>query len=127
MASEQGRRVAGGRRLRLFGGGSAIAGLWFLFRPQALDRVGQFIATIVVSRQIDYSLNAGMGFEKNAIVYFDTNYGDTEAHRVILRDKINAIPGVSMVSRSNPPASYSGGMRGDILVYRDGQKEIKPP
>ena len=35
------------------------------------------MATILVSKQITYSLNKDMGFKKDAIVHFSLNYYDT--------------------------------------------------
>lgn len=83
------------------------------------------MATILVSKQIHYSLNKDMGFKKDAILYFNTNYYDTvRNHKNVLMDKLKAIPGISMVSLcTNPPSSnstWSGTMK-----YKDGKKEIE--
>ena len=84
------------------------------------------IATLIVSRQIHYSLTADMGFKKEAILYFDTNYNDPVGNRkFILRDKVAALPGVAMVSLSNTPASNDGGIRGAALKYKSGNREIE--
>src|SRR5690242_9479631 len=51
------------------------------------------IATIIVAKQIHYELNKNMGFKKDAIIYFGTNYRDTSvAKRKLLLQKFNAIP-----------------------------------
>ncbi len=83
------------------------------------------IATILVSKQISYSLNKDLGFKKDAILYFSTNYKDTVAsHRFILMDKLKAIPEIAATSLSNTPPSsnntWSTGMK-----YKDGKKEIE--
>jgi ABC-type antimicrobial peptide transport system permease subunit len=83
------------------------------------------MATILVSKQIHYSLNKDMGFKKDAIIYFNTNYYDTvQTHRAVLMDKLKAIPGIAMVSLcTNPPSSnntWSGTMK-----YKDGKREIE--
>lgn len=83
------------------------------------------MATILVSKQINYSLNKDMGFKKDAIVYFQTNYYDTiQSHKSILLDKLKAFPEIKLISLgTNPPASnstWSGTMK-----YIDGKKEIE--
>lgn len=66
--------------------------------------IAQFfiIATVMVSKQINYSMNADMGFQKEAIVNFDLPFGnnDTAAdvHRRQLLHEIEAMPEVAMVS-----------------------------
>ena len=64
--------------------------------------IAQFfvIATVMVSKQINYSLNADMGFRKDAILSFDVPRQDTVAnHRTQLLNEIKSIPGVQMASR----------------------------
>ncbi|MBV9963483.1 MAG: ABC transporter permease [Parafilimonas sp.] len=64
--------------------------------------IAQFfvIATVMVSKQINYSLNADMGFRKNAVLSFDMPRQDTVAgHRTVLLNKIKAMPGVQLASR----------------------------
>jgi predicted permease len=64
--------------------------------------IAQFfiIATMMVSKQINYSLNADMGFRKDAIISFDVPRQDTIAnHRTQLLAAIKNIPGVQMASR----------------------------
>jgi predicted permease len=64
--------------------------------------IAQFfvIATVMVSKQINYSLNADMGFRKDAIISFGLPRKDTVAiHRSVLLNDIKAIPGVQMASR----------------------------
>ena len=62
--------------------------------------IAQFfiIATIMVSKQINYSLNADLGFKKDAILSFDVPRDTAIAHRVQLLNEIKNIPGVQMVS-----------------------------
>jgi len=83
------------------------------------------IATILVSRQISYSLNKDLGFKKDAIVYVSTNYHNpTPNNRFVFMDKLKAIPEIAMVSISNSPPSsnntWSTGMK-----YKDGKKEVE--
>ncbi len=83
------------------------------------------MATMLVSKQIHYSLNKDMGFKKDAILYFNTNYYDTvRSHKYVLLDKLKAIPGIAMVSLcTNPPSS--GSTWSGTMKYKDGKKEIE--
>ncbi len=83
------------------------------------------MATILVSKQIHYSLNKDMGFKKDAILYFNTNYYDTvRNHKSVLMDKLKAIPGIAMVSLcSNAPSS--GSTWSGTMKYKDGKKEVE--
>jgi putative ABC transport system permease protein len=89
--------------------------------------VAQFLimATILVSKQISFSLNKDMGFKKDAIVYIDTSYNDTaKSHKITLLNMIHNIPEIKMVSSSyNPP--NSGNTSFESMKYRDGEKEIE--
>ncbi|MEP6949894.1 MAG: FtsX-like permease family protein [Ginsengibacter sp.] len=82
------------------------------------------MATILVSKQITYSLNKDMGYKKDAIIHFSLNYYDTvKSHKYVLMDKLKYIPGISMISLSNnPPSSYS--TWSNTVKYKDGKKEI---
>ena len=82
------------------------------------------IATLLVSKQINYTLSKDMGFKKNAVIYFG-NYTDTSsAKKKLLMNKLNAIPGVAMASLSmDPPASQSTWI--GKMKYQDGKKEIE--
>ena len=83
------------------------------------------VATLLVSKQISYTLHKDLGFKKEAIIYFETNYNDTDPdHRFVLLNKIKAIPGIALVSLANTtPSANSHGTR--ILTYRDGKKEVE--
>jgi putative ABC transport system permease protein len=83
------------------------------------------MATILVSKQIHYSLTKDMGFKKDAILYFDTNYYDTvRTNKYVLLDKLKTIPGISMISIStNPPSSNN--TWSSTMKYKDGKKEIE--
>jgi putative ABC transport system permease protein len=68
------------------------------------------IITVLVSKQIRYSLNKDLGFKKDAIVFFEPNPARlSRANTGVLVQKIKAIPGLQMVSRSYGPPSYKGG------------------
>lgn len=83
------------------------------------------MCTMLVSKQISYSLHKDMGFKKEAILYFYTNYYDTaNSNRLNLVNRLKAIPEISMVSLcSSPPSSNS--TRSGTLKYKDGKKEIE--
>lgn len=83
------------------------------------------IATIIVSKQISFSLNKDMGFKKDAIVYFNINHRDTsKTDKKVLLEKLNAIPEIAAVSLSNTPPS-SNNSWSSTLKYKDGKKEIE--
>lgn len=83
------------------------------------------IAAILVSKQISYSLNKDLGFKKDAVLYFATNYRDTVAGRKnVLLDKLKAIPEIAMISLSNTPPS-SNSTWSSTMKYKDGKKEIE--
>lgn len=92
--------------------------------------IAQFfiIGTLMVSKQIHYSLNSDMGFNKEAIVNFFTPRGprdSTTVHKLsLLQSKIEAIPEVKMVSRGFLTPADDGAAFGNI-TYFDGKKEIK--
>lgn len=83
------------------------------------------MSTVVVSKQITYSLNKDMGFKKDAVLFITTNFYDTVSnHKFQLINKLKAIPEIAMISLcTNPPSSHntwSGPMK-----YTDGKKEIE--
>ncbi len=83
------------------------------------------IATILVSKQINYSLNKDLGFKKDAILYFNTNYYDTDkTHIGVLMERLKAIPEVAMVSRANNPPSINSTWS-STMKYNNGKKEIE--
>lgn len=83
------------------------------------------MATILVSKQIHFSLNKDMGFKKNAILYFTTNYYDTvSSHKTMLMDKLKSIPGIVNISLcTNPPSSNN--VWSSTMKYKDGKNEIE--
>jgi len=82
------------------------------------------MATILVSKQINYSLNKNMGFKKDAIIHLSINYYDTvKIHRYIFMDKLRHIPGIAMLSLSNNPPS-SNSSWSNTIKYKDGKKEV---
>lgn len=83
------------------------------------------IGTILVSKQISYTLNKDLGFKKDAIVYLKTNYYDTvQSNRFVLMEKLKAIPGIAMVSLGNDPPSGNS-IWTSTMKYKDGKKELE--
>ena len=88
--------------------------------------IAQFfvIATVMVSKQINYSLNADMGFRKDAILSFGLPRQDTIAnHRSVLLNEIKAIPGVKMASRGFLTPADEGAAFTDISYAGSDYKE----
>jgi putative ABC transport system permease protein len=62
--------------------------------------VAQFfiIGTVLVSKQIHFSLNKDLGFRKDAIINFETPFDTIASHSVKLLNEVNAIPEIELVS-----------------------------
>jgi putative ABC transport system permease protein len=83
------------------------------------------IATILVSKQISYSLNKDLGFKKDAVIYISTNYRDTIPNRrFVLMDKLRSVPEIAMISLSNTPPT-SPNTWTSTMKYKDGKKEVQ--
>jgi putative ABC transport system permease protein len=72
--------------------------------------IAQFfiIATMVVGKQIRFSLNKDMGFKKEAIININTpfNYQHPDNKQFVLQEKLKAIPGIQQMSLAGlPPAN----------------------
>lgn len=92
--------------------------------------IAQFlvIATLVVSKQINYSLNKDLGYKKDAIVYFHTRwnfFSTTPDHRrFALYEKLKAIPEIEKISLSgSSPASYSTSTT--TMTFDNGKKKVE--
>jgi len=81
------------------------------------------IATLLVGKQISYELNKDMGFNKEAVLYFQTNHRETRQKKDLLLDKLRSLSGIAMVSVATDPPS-TGGTWSSTLKYYDGKKEI---
>jgi len=116
--------------------GSGNTGRLFFRKTLTVSQfvIAQFfiMATLIVGRQIHYELTKDMGFKKNAIIYFGTNYRDTStAKRKVLLAKFKAIPEIANVSLAGFPPSTPGAL-GFNLRYKtakldiDSEVRIKP-
>lgn len=84
------------------------------------------MATLIVGRQIHYSLNTDLGFKKEAIVYFDVpfNWQNPDNKQLVLLNRIRSIPGIEIASIGAEPPS-SPGFATTTMKYKDGKKEIE--
>lgn len=87
--------------------------------------IAQFfvIATIMVSKQINYSINADMGFNKDGIINFETPRDTVAAHNRQLLNAINAVPEVALAS-TGFFAPADEGVAYTNISY-EGRKDLK--
>ncbi|HJS53187.1 MAG TPA: FtsX-like permease family protein, partial [Chitinophagaceae bacterium] len=90
--------------------------------------IAQFfiIATLIVGKQIKFSLNKDMGFRKDAIVNFNTpyNFQDPDNKQAVLLQKLNSIPGIAKTSLAGSPPANAGTNSTTMKFKKDG-KEIE--
>jgi predicted permease len=92
--------------------------------------IAQFlvIATLVVSRQIHYSLNKDLGYKKDAIVSlgapWDYYSGKEDNRRFALLEKIKAIPEIEKVSLGGSTPASLGTSSSTLKVY-NGKNEVE--
>ena len=74
--------------------------------------IAQFfiIATMVVGKQINYSLNKDMGFKKDAIIFFHVpfNFQHPDNKQFVLEEKLKSIPGIQKLSLAGFPPANQG-------------------
>ncbi|RFM28294.1 ABC transporter permease [Deminuibacter soli] len=87
--------------------------------------IAQFfvIATVMVSKQIHYSLQKDLGFRKDAIVNFSAPYDTARNKPALLLQKIKAIPEIQQASLGFLPPATDGPAYTNIL-YNDGKQDI---
>jgi putative ABC transport system permease protein len=90
--------------------------------------IAQFfiIATMVVAKQIRFTLNKDMGFKKDAIINFSVpyNYQNQDTRQFVLQEKLKAIPGIQQLSLAGPPPA-SEGYNITTMEFDNGKKLIK--
>lgn len=92
--------------------------------------IAQFlvIATLVVSKQINFSLNKELGYKKDAIVYFPTVWNffsdKPDNRRFALLEKIKEMPEVEKVSLASHSPAHQGSSSTTMKVD-NGKKEIE--
>lgn len=90
--------------------------------------IAQFlvIATLVVSTQINYSLNKDLGYKKDAVVSFRTPwnfFSDKEDNRrFALAEKIKQMPEVEKVSLGSAAPAHAGSSSTTLTVDNGGKK-----
>ena len=89
--------------------------------------IAQFfvIATLMVSKQIHYSLNADIGFNKDAIITFNLPRDTVRNHPRQLLNNIKSLPGVAIASTGFLSPADQGAAFTNIS-YLQGSEEIKP-
>lgn len=91
--------------------------------------IAQFfiIATLIVGKQIRYSLNKDMGFRKDAIIYFNTpyNYHHPDNKQFVLQDKLKSITGIQKMSLGGLPPAHNGVNISTVKAINKTGKEIE--
>ncbi len=82
------------------------------------------IGTLLVAKQISYALNKDLGFKRDAIVYFRTDYHEAaRKKKPVLLEKLRAIPGITCIGLSNPPSEQQGMMDQYGMTYQRRRRE----
>ncbi len=82
------------------------------------------LGTIIVATQSKFMLNKDMGFKKDAIINFYTNWDEIEnGKRDVFMNKLKQIPEIEMISLGDTPAK--NGYSTNRITYKDGKNEIK--
>ncbi|MEO5592632.1 MAG: ABC transporter permease [Chitinophagaceae bacterium] len=89
--------------------------------------IAQFfvIATLMVSKQINYSINSDLGFKKDAIISFSMPRDTVKTHAPQLLKNIRSIPGVAIASTGFLAPADDGAAFGNIS-FDNGKEMIKP-
>ncbi|MFT3911712.1 MAG: ABC transporter permease [Ferruginibacter sp.] len=90
--------------------------------------IAQFfiIATMVVGKQISYSLNKDLGFKKEAIINFNTpyDYQHPDNKQFVLQQKLKEVPGIERLSLAGaPPADKNYNI--STIKFNNGKKDIE--
>ena len=90
--------------------------------------IAQFfiIATVVVAKQISFTLNKDLGFRKEAIINFTVPYSDDhhDIKKFVLQEKLKSIPEIQKISLAGSPPSSSSISIQSMKFIKDG-KEIE--
>ena len=87
--------------------------------------IAQFfiIATLVVGKQVRYSVNMDMGFQKDAIINFSTPFDfDKPDHNAVdLQEKLKEIPGIQKISLAGDAPASDGTMMTTMKFNKNGK------
>jgi putative ABC transport system permease protein len=92
--------------------------------------IAQFfiIATIMVGKQISFSMNADMGFKKEAIINFNLPRSKDDStfrsRANVFMNELASVSGIARASTGFLSPATEGAAFGNI-VYKDGSKEVK--
>ncbi len=81
------------------------------------------IATLIVGWQVNYLLTRNLGFNKDAIIYFNTPWYAKQEKAIVLRNELEKLAGVAKISLSGAPPA-SNGWSSSTVTYK-GKEEIK--
>jgi len=89
--------------------------------------IAQFfvIATLMVSKQINYSINSDLGFNKEAIITFAMPRDTVKTHGPQLLKEIRTIPGIAIASSGFLAPADNGAAFGNIM-FDNGKEMVKP-
>jgi ABC-type lipoprotein release transport system permease subunit len=80
------------------------------------------MATLVIVSQIDFMLNKDLGFEHDAVVHIEPPWRASSEKRLTLKNEIERIPRVSMVSLCQQAPATSGYSSNVLSVKRNGEE-----
>jgi hypothetical protein len=88
--------------------------------------IAQFfiISTLIVGKQIRYSLNKDMGFKKDAIINFRTPYDiqNPGGKQLVMLEKLKALPGIQQISLAGAPPASDGISISTFGFNREGKQ-----
>ena len=89
------------------------------------------MATVLVTKQIHYSLTKDLGFKKEAILSFGVPFNlqlfrlqQPETKHNVLLSQLQEVPGITQLSVGGPPPSSNSITTGQVK-YVDGKKELQ--
>ncbi len=88
--------------------------------------IAQFfiIATVMVGKQIQFTLNKDLGFKKDAIINFNTpyNYENPDNKQFVLQQRLKSIPEIQEMSLAGTPPASTGTSIQTMKFIKDGKE-----